>query len=58
MTPEVQLGARTLRAGGPGPLAMLKFRPVMEWSQGTRIFRTGPQPMLMGSRTQLLGWEL
>ena len=49
MTPEVQLGARALKAGGPGPLVMLTFQPIMERSQGTRICRTngeqGPAPM-------------
>lgn len=39
MTPEAQLGARTLNAGGPGPLVMLTFRPILGWSQGTRIYR-------------------
>lgn len=39
MTPEVQLGARTLNAGGPGPPVMLTFRPILGRSQGTRIYR-------------------
>lgn len=49
MTPEVHLGARTLKAGGPGPLVMLTFRPIIGRSQGTRICRTNgeqdPAPM-------------
>lgn len=44
---EVQLGAQALKAGG---LVILKFRPITGWSQGARLFRAGPQPMVMENR--------